>query len=533
MRQHYKLVGLLALILLSNTAYGLSCRADCDYFANISLYHGAASPEIISVELDSIFGKCPPDPGVSNPDAYNLQNECYIWENLTNVQARIHNDSTTGCWAQGPLASGTSAAADFIIYSNAGDVIGGCDGPWLELCINGTPTITPWTYNSSTPDYTITLSTSNLTSNYRYNISYWYEENGSLYAIPSGQLVTEFFCTGDREGFPHSYTATAQDNIVITETPVRIVNTIGSSLRRTYITEDGGHKRVWFPGVEYSPYTLTLNDYSGGSYFTNATLSFEKGIQSELEVVENNSFDNDNLLVFYAINGSEYRLKIKSNTGREMNLGFVEFRTTDTDRDVIVNDAVINDFLGNCPTLTASWTSDYATSQVGASVSDTTYDISSFFNVSNASTTTYTHTYSASSAADTVTYSYTLPDRGIPVYLELTIDHPECGRQYFNTLTLLRNESYPLDGAFNPPLPGTLLGAATTTVKALIALGLTALIFYVLCKASDYGTGALVGVGSFAFFWHVNMLPKDNIPLWFIAILLLIAFAVKMFEKRS
>ena len=529
-----KVMMLAMMMMLSPVAYALSCEADCDHIANISLYNslhlGAA---IINVDLSSVFGTCPPAPGISLPEAYNLQSECYIWENLTNVQAKIHNGSGVGCWAEGPLASATSAAAEFIIYSNAGDVISGCDGPWLELCVNGTNVITAYELNTSTSDWNITLSTDNFTSNYRYNISYWYEENGSAYAIPAGELETEFFCTGDREGFPFHYTAAAQDtNIVITETPVRISNTVGNILqRRTYLTEAGGHKRVYLMGGEYSPYTLTLNDYTGGE-FSDSSLTFEQGIAGELEVVENNSFDTSNILLFYAINGSEYRLTLKSDAGREVNLGFVEFTPANSDRTVTVSDAVISEFLGNYRGISVGFTQDYDSGQVGFTITSDS-DISSFFNVSNASTNTYTHTYGDSSAADTVSYTYTIPNKLEPVYLEATITHPDYGTLHFRRLVLLYNQSLPLNSsAFNPMLPETIMGTNSSTVKKIIALFATMFVFYALTKATSYGVGSLAGVGTFSFMWYVNFIPHSEVPSFIIVIFALLATAALLFERR-
>jgi len=199
---------------------------------------------------------------------------------------------------------------------------------------------------------------------------------------------------------------------------------------------------------------------------------------------------------------------------------------------IVVSEPVVNDYLGSYEGLTVGFTFDHDSGQVGVTV-ECDEDITTIFNVSNASSSLYVNTYSGQSDSDNVTFTYTLPNKDIPVYLEVEIDHPRYGKVSFNQLTLLYNESNPIGGIFNPILPGEILGSATTLLKALFGLGIVIMLFYVGCKASNYGVGTLAGFGAFAIFWWTNIFPKNQIPFFMVGFFGLLAFVIAIGERRG
>jgi hypothetical protein len=312
------------------------------------------------------------------------------------------------------------------------------------------------------------------------------------------------------------------------------VTQINGVASRTYQTEGGRKIDQYLPNASnsVSQYALQLYDYTGGQWY-KSNLLVQSVINNTQYDIDNASFSQDNLIYGWYQNGSRVKLTAKSLSGRTVNLGYITMETSNPTRNIILSTPIMNEPVAMYSDLIVTFTQDYASGQVGATVTTTETTSVSNFSVSNLTSGALALSYMAQGTG-TTSFTYTLPDKSKTVQLELYLDSPKYGIQRWTKEVTLGNATFPLNSsAFGQPLPTTMLGSTSVLVKKLISVFLIIFIFFVFCKATDYGTGVLVGVGSFGFFWYVDWIPQSTIPFWFIAVMAFAAFMIKMFERRS
>jgi hypothetical protein len=192
----------------------------------------------------------------------------------------------------------------------------------------------------------------------------------------------------------------------------------------------------------------------------------------------------------------------------------------------------MNNLVGFYGDTSVFFTSDYISSQLGASVATKNPAISNTFNVYATNSTPYTLLYTSTTPGIS-TFSYTVPDREMVYYETLTVTHPVYGVKTFDKIVQMYNLSSPLNNtAFSNPLPPNMLGTSNITWLKLMALLMTWFVLFVGCKATDYGIGAMLGSFTYTFMWYVNWIPHNQVPWIFPLMMIIASVSLKMFERR-
>lgn len=368
---------------------------------------------------------------------------------------------------------------------------------------------------------------------YRRNWTFRWEENSSLVGFYGQAATLNVYCT-NHQSFSYNLSANPNNGsltIYTKEQPKYVLTYGGIGIERTREdVENFLNDNYYITAQSATKYTFALADYTAGTW-KRSTLYIQKSINDEWDNVEVQKFSNDNLLYVWLVNNTQYKLVAKTSTKSE-DIDLFRPNGIDTTKTITLNTPVLSEIVASYSDLRVAWTQDYATSQVGATLYTTDSNLVSSFYVFNASTNAYVITYGSSATGSSI-YSYTLPDKNMPVFVDLWANSTKYGLMHWSKLIVLYNQSAPMNGsAFSASLPSTIMQTSTTTWKKLMALMLTWLVLFVTCKASDYGTGAGLGVVTYSFMWYVNWIPQAEVPFWFIALMGLTAAGLKFNERR-
>lgn len=476
----------------------------------------------------------------------NPEGQAYVNDTFSNILITTTNGTRTGScpnhtpgiiyWVGRIGASGRNVLVVNYSLGNSSDDSCTLTAPTLSLCFNGTAqNAYAYALRTEQGNFSSTFDVVNDSyAFYHYNVTFYNDASGGLYNFTLQTATSTFYCGGQYEAFPITIVPSATSYIVQTRTKANIVTTLTSGPSRTYQTDGGAFVSQYLPNNSgaVNQYVFTLNDYTGGQWLRSNMLVL--GVVNNTQfILDNASFSQDNLIYGYYANSSRIKLLVKNQQGKTIDLGYIIVESSNLNRNVIISQPVLSEPIAMFNDLIVTWTQDFASSQVGATVTSVDSAVFSNFTVSNVTDASVALSYAAS-ASGSATYSYTLPNPAQTVQLDLTLVSVKYGTQHWSKMVTLRNETVPLNSsAFTQPLGDTIMGTATATVKKLIVALLIIFSFYVFCKATDYGTGLLVTVGEFGFFWYVGWVPQTQVPFWFIAMLAFIAFMVKMFERRS
>jgi hypothetical protein len=515
---------------------GGPCRAYCDY----SMTKTVPWPGDENFNVSKIWNVT-----ITGTDT-NYEGESYLNDTFSNVLITSTNGTKTGTcanhvpgavfWVGRAGASGRNILIVNYTYGNVSDTTCAMTAPSITLCFNGTRQ-NQYSYTAKTERGNLSSSyaiVADSTKNEHYNLTYYNEASGGVYNFTGSTATATFYCSGAYEPFPVSLTVSQSSYVVQTKIKADIVTQINGVASRTYQTEGGRKIDQYLPNTtnSVSQYALQLYDYTGGQWY-KSNLLIQSVVNNTQYDIDNASFSQDNLIYGWYQNGSRVKLTAKSLSGRTVNLGYITMETNSPTRNIILSTPIMNEPVAMYSDLIVTFTQDYASGQVGATVTTTETTSVSNFSVSNLTSGALALSYMAQGTG-TTSFTYTLPDKSKTVQLELYLDSPKYGIQRWTKEVTLGNATFPLNSsAFGQPLPTTMLGSTSVLVKKLISVFLIIFIFFVFCKATDYGTGVLVGVGSFGFFWYIDWIPQSTIPFWFIAVMAFAAFMIKMFERRS
>lgn len=500
-----------------------ACRTFCDY--EMEVY----PPYPNNISADTYWRL-----GLTNTSLTSPEGLAYLTNTWTNVKIDITNGTCANPGRIYNLSRLTTATPNYL-WANY--TYGDCP-PKLNICFNGTYN-TGYTYQEASTDTSTDTSTKDLVSDsfryYHYNLSYKNEITATNFNFSAYQpSSTTFICSAPFDGFtlnlPISSTGTSY--ILQTKSVADLSTTLSNNFNRKLSTDVGGVYNIYLLNSTDGPwdtFTFTLYDYASGIW-QGSTLNILTSVNNTMSIIHSERFSTDGVISVMLRNNTLYKLQL-NNTNGYMDLGIMWLDSSNKDRKIIANKPNINEYLGNTVGLTPGWTWDYASGQVGATISS---DISTnaVFSVYDTSLNPYNKTYTSSGSGTSITFSYTVPDKLKTYFLDLEINDTRYGSLYYNKLVLMYNQSMPMNtSALAHPLPGSMLELSTVFVKSLISAFVIIVIFFAGCKASSYGIGMIMGSLAFSFAWYVNFVPQSEIPFWFCVIMVLLSVMTKMMER--
>ena len=486
----------------------------CPYTDSISYVLNASYKQVSGIQIKSNnSGSCTITVGL-NSSATGQVNKCSFTINQTQrVQNCTFTDNTSYDHIYYTVGAYDSNCKDSRLY----------DLQYLTYLAPGA-TQSPCGYNASDTNYTGLV--------YAYNVSFRREDTDVIYNFNGTSSYLTFYCQAPYEGFPIAIDASNTSYLVLTKTPANLFAQVNSGLSRTMDTSGnwtGTMYLPWWNGTTYSYYAPVLRDFSGGMWY-GAQVTLDTNVNMTMVTVINDTFQlTDNRAPMYLINNSRYHMYITKNNV-VYDLGFIRADPvtpipSEVDIGVPPHNLVYTD-----DGISYQWTQDYDTNQVGAYVSSLYFPVNALFNVYNATSTGYVLTYSSNMTGGVINYAYTVPNRNMSYYLRLYIN----GAQPYERMVLLYNSSNMMnESVLNRPLPAQILGMATQTWKKLAVVLFCWFIVYTMCKATNYGIGAMVAVLAYAFGWSIWWVPQTEVPFVILPIFGLMAFLLIRHERRS
>jgi len=476
---------------------------------------------------------------LTNTSLTNQQGEAYVEEDLQNVFIYETNGS---CGSPGRIYDVWRFAGESPDKLLVNYTFNDC-APTLNLCFNGTrESYTIPTYAADISQVNNTYDVYSNTFHYnRYNLTFREETTGGLYEFAEYvPAKTEFLCRGEYDGFVVPLTLGVGTNYVIqTKTPADMTTTLkNNSHVRTLATESGGFYDLYLlnetdgRATFWTQYIFQKQDLTANQY-DQAKLEIQRAIGENMTTVHSARWPlANNILTAQLRNQTVYKFIVTSTDNYTIDLGSQTLTEVELTKSIVLKRAIIYEKPGVYEDVEIYWIQDYSAGQLGV-VFQTDLDLPSFFNVSNASGTTYVHTYSASSDGST-TYGYNVDDVNDQYFLELTWTHPDYGVQRITTLTRLYNQSAPLNAtAWDQPTPDEILGTGISTWKKIAVVVGTWFIMLIACRATNYGLGCILAMVFYAFMWWVTWVPHNEVPWFIIPLLLVQAALIKFFENRN
>jgi hypothetical protein len=454
---------------------------------------------------------------------YNNDHTYYMKKDGSNVYVNLSDSACSYMLSSDPNP--------LIVHVKCSGGVGTFPDNIVKICLNGSGT---YSHNPYAPDgvpYSTVYDFASHASQYYYRNWTLREETTNYPVDLAAHDVNIYAYCSSVGGFSYNMSQRGGNNNIIIQTtekphyvltyddnPPRVRDDVEKQLKDIYYVSSAASTK----------YTFLLADYSGGQH-QGDTLYIQKSISGAWDNIYVYDFPTDNYVYVGLVNNTQYKLVLK-NEIQTVDMGFFWPNGVDTSKTISVNVPYVSDKVTWYKDVQVGWTQDFATGQVGAVVT-TPLNISSTFEVYDASANTYVKLYGATSTGSTV-YAYSLTDKTKPVYIDLIVDHPD-GQKKRDKLVLLYNESSPLNNsAFSAPLPTEMLGSSTSSLKKMFVLIFCWFIFLIACKASDYGTGALLATIWYSFFWYVAWIPQTEVPFWFIALMGTVAASMKIFEHR-
>lgn len=536
---YYLLVAEVSANVVSYVAQqqaGGPCRTFCDY----TFTHYVPSPSDGSTLTNKVWNITFTD-SLTNPEG-----EAYINNTWENVQIIPTNGTTSGScsgFVTGNITSiqrltNTGRQRLLVTYQYGNVSAGGCTmtPPYVSMCFNGTRqgyTIASTGSDTGTESYSYSVG-GDATKYYHYNLSYNHEVTNTAFDFTNYvPASTNFICSGAYTGFLVPLNVVGGSYIVQTKTPADLSTTLSNGFNRKLATSGGGVYTVYLLNntTPYNTYNFQLYDYASGLW-SGSTLGIQTAIGDNMSLINSERFSVDGVSTPVLRNNTLYKIFLNSSAGF-LDLGTMWLDSTLLDRKIIANQPNVNQYYGNYYGLTPGWTWDYTTGQLGATITSS-QSTQATFTVYDATTSPYTSVYTTTGSGTNIVFTYGVSDKQKTYYMDLSLNDTRYGILEFQKLVLMYNQSMPMNtSALNQPLPEDMLNVASTFVKALISAFIIIFVFFVTCKASDYGLGMIMGCLTFMFAWYVNWVPQTEVPFWFTIVMLLIAVLAKMHERRA
>lgn len=517
---------LLTLILFSGLV-SATCQTYEDYFINYTI------PATISGSFNLTFQDRGYD---TTTNCYslgdigeNMEGQCYIWGNLTNVRIKLINGSSTYQYFPVDVADPDGA----ILYVQQVDSGTGGVSTYIELSLNGTDQVYAHTMvapAAALGSDIVNLQQSEFTARYRRNWTFRNETSNALYDFTGTNSTLKAWCN-DYSEFEMNLTELVGSGGSLT------VQTLGRP--KFFLTAGDISARVrqdtpyllrddyYIPDVSGSQYTFTLQDYTVGDC-KESTLAIQRSIADELKNIHVEQFEQDYIIRPFLENNTQYKT-ILYCTDSTRDLGPMYIVDSDLTKTILVTRPDLGDFQYSYQGVTIDITKDWGASQVGCSIESevTTTGYFEVYNYTGSGSTTLDHVGTPTTGTS-ISFTYTVGDQNGTYNIKCAVNDTTYGLREVNELMFLRNDSAMYEG-FDLDTPSTIAGLSREFLFNFISL--VAVIGVLgLFSQENLGTGALIGGMMAVGVWYVGWLAVAQVA---IAVVIFWAVFIKLSEGKK